>query len=54
MGAMKRILNRLLRSHPRESRSNPLLRSFLAFYNGQMETVAGRNFFQTNERGDPV
>ena len=44
----------LFRPRPRGSRSNPLLRSYLAFYNAQMETVAGRYFLQTNERGDTV
>ena len=49
---MNKILELLTRNRRRKPKTPPLLRSYLSFYNGQMETVAGRYFLRNNETAD--
>jgi hypothetical protein len=52
MGAMKKLLDLISRRRRSKPRKQPLLRSYLAYYNGAMETISGRYFLRTNDIGD--
>jgi hypothetical protein len=53
MSAMKKLLDLFARRRPGTKVAKPpLFRSYLAFYNGAMETVSGRYFLRNNEQGD--
>jgi hypothetical protein len=49
---MKKFLDLFARRRSRKAPKPPLFRSYLAFYNGAMETVSGRYFLRNNEQGD--
>ena len=49
---MKKLLDLITRRRSRKTQKPPLLRSYLAFYNGAMETVSGRYFLRNNESAD--
>lgn len=49
---MKKLLDLITRKRARQEQKPPLFRSYLAFYNGAMETVAGRYFLRNNEQAD--
>jgi hypothetical protein len=49
---MKKLLDLFARRRSRETAKPPLFRSYLAFYNGAMETIAGRYFLRNNESPD--
>ena len=49
---MKKLLDLIARRRSRQAQKPPLFRSYLAFYNGSMETVAGRYFLRNNESAD--
>lgn len=49
MGVMKKIMDLLNRKRIRKQHNPQLFRSYLAFYNGAMETISGRYFLRNNE-----
>jgi hypothetical protein len=49
---MRKLLDLFSRRRPSKPQKQPLFRSYLAFYNGAMETVSGRYFLRNNEVAD--
>ena len=49
---MKKLIKLLSRQRVSKPESPRLFRSYLAFYNGQLETVTGRYLLRVNESVD--
>jgi hypothetical protein len=49
---MKKFLERLFKRRPRKATPAPLFRSYFSHYNGQMDTMSGRDSLRNNSFSD--